>query len=128
MKLQKFGVKLFLNTNGSYSSKDFIPVFHSWIQVSFLDQFWIIFGGIWGSFWVPKVVRNRLQTVLFLYLGFGSNLGPIWEPFWVHLGFLGDPLALILVPGRPFWTILDRFWIDFGVISEIFWELLGHFK
>jgi len=32
MQLQKFGVKLFLNTNGSYKSKDFIPVFHSWIQ------------------------------------------------------------------------------------------------
>ena len=33
MKLQKFGVKLFfLDTNGSYSSKDFIPVFHNWIQ------------------------------------------------------------------------------------------------
>ena len=32
MQLQKFGVKLFLNTNGSYESKDFIPVFHSWIQ------------------------------------------------------------------------------------------------
>ena len=32
MQLQKFGVKLFLNTNGNYDSKDFIPVFHSWIQ------------------------------------------------------------------------------------------------
>ena len=33
MKLQKFGVKLFiLDANGSYSSKDFIPVFHNWIQ------------------------------------------------------------------------------------------------
>ena len=32
MQLQKFGVKLFLNTNVSYKSKDFIPVFHSWIQ------------------------------------------------------------------------------------------------
>ena len=32
MQLQKFGVKLFFNSNGSYSSKDFIPVFHSWIQ------------------------------------------------------------------------------------------------
>ena len=32
MELQKFGVKLFLNTNGSFDSKDFIPVFHTWIQ------------------------------------------------------------------------------------------------
>ena len=32
MELQKFAVKLFLNMNESYSSKDFIPVFHSWIQ------------------------------------------------------------------------------------------------
>ena len=32
MELQKFAVKLFLNMNGSYSSKDFIPVFHTWIQ------------------------------------------------------------------------------------------------
>ena len=32
MELQKFGIKIFLDANGSYSSKDFIPVFHSWIQ------------------------------------------------------------------------------------------------
>ena len=32
MELQKFGVKLFFDANNSYSSKDFIPVFHSWIQ------------------------------------------------------------------------------------------------
>ena len=32
MDLQKFGVKLFFNTNGSFDSKDFIPVFHNWIQ------------------------------------------------------------------------------------------------
>ena len=32
MKLQKFGVKLFLDTNGSFDLKDFIPVFHNWIQ------------------------------------------------------------------------------------------------
>ena len=32
MELQKFGIKLFLDANGSYFSKDFIPVFHSWIQ------------------------------------------------------------------------------------------------
>ena len=32
MELQKFAIKLFLNMHESYSSKDFIPVFHSWIQ------------------------------------------------------------------------------------------------
>ena len=32
MNLQKFGIKLFLDINGSYSSKDFISVFHNWIQ------------------------------------------------------------------------------------------------
>ena len=32
MDLQKFGIKLYLNTNGSFKSKDFIPVFHNWIQ------------------------------------------------------------------------------------------------
>ena len=32
MDLQKFGIKLFFNTNGSFNSKDFIPVFHNWIQ------------------------------------------------------------------------------------------------
>ena len=32
MQLEKFGVKLFLNSNGNYDSKDFIPIFHSWIQ------------------------------------------------------------------------------------------------
>ena len=42
MKLQKFGVKLFLNINGSYSSKDFIPVFHSWIQDKTIDEHLLI--------------------------------------------------------------------------------------
>ena len=32
MKLQKFGIKLYLKTNGSFASRDFIPVFHKWIQ------------------------------------------------------------------------------------------------
>ena len=32
MDLQKFGIKLYLTTNGSFDSKDFIPVFHNWIQ------------------------------------------------------------------------------------------------
>ncbi len=32
MDLQKFGIKLFVTTNGSFDSKDFIPVFHNWIQ------------------------------------------------------------------------------------------------
>ena len=38
MDLQKFGVKLFFNMNGSYSSKDFIPVFHTWIQENAVDD------------------------------------------------------------------------------------------
>ena len=42
MKLQKFGVKLFLESNGSYSSKDFIPVFHSWIQDKVIDDHLLI--------------------------------------------------------------------------------------
>ena len=32
MDLQKFGIKLYLTTNDSFDSKDFIPVFHNWIQ------------------------------------------------------------------------------------------------
>ena len=32
MDLQKFGIKLYLNTNGIFNSKDFIPEFHNWIQ------------------------------------------------------------------------------------------------
>ena len=32
MDLQKFGIKLYFTTNGSLDSKDFIPVFHEWIQ------------------------------------------------------------------------------------------------
>ena len=32
MDLKKFGIKLYLNNNTSYHSRDFIPVFHNWIQ------------------------------------------------------------------------------------------------
>ena len=32
MYLQKFGIKLYINNDGSFNSKDFIPVFHNWIQ------------------------------------------------------------------------------------------------
>ncbi len=42
MDLQKFGVKLFFNTNGSYSSKDFVPVFHNWIQDKAIDDHLLI--------------------------------------------------------------------------------------
>ena len=42
MDLQKFGVKLFINTNGSYSSKDFVPVFHNWIQDKVIDDHLLI--------------------------------------------------------------------------------------
>ena len=42
MDLQKFGVKLFFNTNGRYSSKDFVPVFHNWIQDKAIDDHLLI--------------------------------------------------------------------------------------
>ena len=42
MDLQKFGVKLFFNTNGSINSKDFIPVFHNWIQDKIVDNHLLI--------------------------------------------------------------------------------------
>ena len=42
MNLQKFGVKLFFNTNGSYSSKDFVPIFHNWIQDKAIDDHLLI--------------------------------------------------------------------------------------
>ena len=32
MDLYKFGIKLFLHTSKDYSSQNFIPVFHKWIQ------------------------------------------------------------------------------------------------
>jgi len=42
MDLQKFGVKLFFNMNGSYSSQDFMPVFHNWIQDKVIDDHLLI--------------------------------------------------------------------------------------
>ena len=42
MDLQKFGVKLFFNTNESFDSKDFIPVFHNWIQDKIVDDHLLI--------------------------------------------------------------------------------------
>ena len=42
MDLQKFGVKLFFNTNGSYLSKDFVPIFHNWIQDKAIDDHLLI--------------------------------------------------------------------------------------
>ena len=42
MQLQKFGVKLFIKINGSYESKDFIPVFHSWIQDKVIEDHLLI--------------------------------------------------------------------------------------
>jgi len=42
MDLQKFGVKLFFNTNESYLSKDFVPVFHNWIQDQAIDDHLLI--------------------------------------------------------------------------------------
>ena len=42
MDLQKFGIKLFFNTNGSFNSKDFIPVFHRWIQDNIFDDHLLI--------------------------------------------------------------------------------------
>ena len=42
MDLQKFGVKLFFNTNGNFDSKDFIPVFHNWIQNKIIDDHLLI--------------------------------------------------------------------------------------
>ena len=42
MDLQKFGVKLFFNTNANYSSKNFVPVFHNWIQNKAIDDHLLI--------------------------------------------------------------------------------------
>ncbi len=42
MYLQKIGVKLFFNTNGSYSSKDFVPVIHNQIQDKAIDDHLLI--------------------------------------------------------------------------------------
>ena len=42
MELQKFGIKLFFKPNGSYPSKDFIPVFHNWIQTNSVPDHMLI--------------------------------------------------------------------------------------
>ena len=42
MKLHKFGIKLFLEVNRSYSPKEFIPVFHTWIQDELVEDHLLI--------------------------------------------------------------------------------------
>ena len=42
MKLQKFGVKFFLKTRSSFDSKDFIPIFHNWIQNKIINDHLLI--------------------------------------------------------------------------------------
>ena len=42
MDLLKFGVKLFFKMNRRYSSKDFVPVFHNWIQDQAIDDHLLI--------------------------------------------------------------------------------------
>ena len=42
MDLQKFGIKFYLTINGSIDSKDFIPVFHNWIQDKVVDDHLLI--------------------------------------------------------------------------------------
>jgi len=42
MDLQKFGIKLFIKQGNIYSPKDFIPVFHNWIQNSSLPEHLLI--------------------------------------------------------------------------------------
>ena len=42
MELQKFGVKLFIEVHGSYSYKEFIPVFHTWIQDKLVEDHLLI--------------------------------------------------------------------------------------
>ena len=42
MDLQKFGIKLFLNVNNDFNSRDFIPVFHHWIQDKIVDDHLLI--------------------------------------------------------------------------------------
>ena len=42
MDLQKFGIKLFIKKDSTYSPKDFIPVFHNWIQNSSLPEHLLI--------------------------------------------------------------------------------------
>ncbi|MBC8257290.1 MAG: hypothetical protein H8E85_08285 [Candidatus Marinimicrobia bacterium] len=42
MELQKFGIKLFFKPNSSYPSKEFIPVFHNWIQTNSVPEHMLI--------------------------------------------------------------------------------------
>ena len=42
MDLQKFGIKLFFQSNGSYSSRDFIPELHRWIQNNSVPEHMLI--------------------------------------------------------------------------------------
>ena len=42
MDLQKFGIKLFLNVSNDFNSRDFIPVFHNWIQDKAIDDHLLI--------------------------------------------------------------------------------------
>ena len=42
MNLQKFGIKLFFQPNGSYSYRDFIPELHQWIQNDSIDDHLLI--------------------------------------------------------------------------------------
>jgi len=42
MELQKFGIKLYLTTNSSFDTKDFIPVFHNWIQDKIIEDHLLI--------------------------------------------------------------------------------------
>ena len=42
MELQKFSIKLFFKPNGSYPSKEFIPVFHNWIQTNSVPEHMLI--------------------------------------------------------------------------------------
>ena len=38
MKLQKFGIKLYIDSKSDYSTKDYIPIFHKWIQNKVIDN------------------------------------------------------------------------------------------
>ena len=42
MELQKFGIKLYLNTNDNFYAQDFIPIFHGWIQDKTVDDHLLI--------------------------------------------------------------------------------------
>ena len=42
MDLQKFGIKLFLQPNGNYPYRDFIPELHRWIQNDSISEHMLI--------------------------------------------------------------------------------------